>query len=176
MQTTTYCLFATPLGDCGIAWTDVEATPAVVLVRLPELNRKATALRLARDCGGGEATEPPAEIAALIERIGQHLEGEAQDFRDVALDLGVAGPFARRVYEAARNVLAGETTTYGALARTINRPGAGRAVGQAMGRNPISIIIPCHRVLAAGGKLGGFSAHLGKSIKTRLLAIEGVTV
>jgi len=104
------------------------------------------------------------------------LGGKAQDFSDVTLDLGGTGLFARRVYEAARNIPAGETRTYGEIAKALNQPAAAQAVGQALGRNPIPLIIPCHRVVAACGKAGGFSAHGGRSTKARILEIEGVTL
>jgi len=90
--------------------------------------------------------------------------------------LGGVGPFAQQVYEAARRIPAGQTATYGELAKAVDRPGAARGVGQALGKNPIPLIIPCHRVLAAGGKPGGFSAHGGQATKIRMLAIEGAAV
>jgi methylated-DNA-[protein]-cysteine S-methyltransferase len=102
------------------------------------------------------------------------MAGERIDFSAIMLDLAGVGPFHRGIYEALRRVGWGETTTYGALARQIGDPGASRAVGQAMGRNPIPVIIPCHRVLASGGKPGGFSAFGGAVTKQRLLALEGV--
>ncbi len=102
------------------------------------------------------------------------MAGERIDFSGIALDLAGVGPFHRSIYEALCRVGWGETTTYGALARQAGDVGASRAVGQAMGRNPIPIIIPCHRVLASGGKPGGFSAFGGAVTKQRLLALEGV--
>ena len=84
---------------------------------------------------------------------------------------GVAG-FHRRVYDAARAIPPGKTLAYGEIAERIGAPGAARAVGQALGRNPFPIVVPCHRVLAAGGKIGGFSAHGGTATKRRMLAIE----
>ena len=131
---------------------------------------------MARRCGVSGPSAPPAPIAALIERIQKHLEGEVQDFRDVPLDLDGAGPFARRVYEAARKIPPGDTKSYGELAKAVNRPRAARAVGQALGKNPIAVLIPCHRILGAGGKPGGFSAHGGRATKARLLAAEGRTL
>ncbi len=103
----------------------------------------------------------------------KHLQGEIQDFRDIAIHLDAADRFARQVYEAAREIPAGETRTYGELAKALGQPGDARDVGQALARNPIALIIPCHRVVAAGGKPGGFSAHGGRTTKARMLGIEG---
>ena len=81
-------------------------------------------------------------------------------------------PFHRRVYEAAREIPPGDTLSYGAIANRIGSPGSARAVGQALGRNPFAIVVPCHRVVAANGKLGGFSANGGVTTKANLLALE----
>ena len=97
------------------------------------------------------------------------------DFADVRIDLGEPDPFVARVYAAVRRLGWGRTTTYGALARDLGAgPEAARDVGQAMARNPVPLLVPCHRVLAAGGKLGGFSAPGGAATKRRMLALEGV--
>jgi methylated-DNA-[protein]-cysteine S-methyltransferase len=135
-----------------------------------------TESKIARISGGRRSSDPPPRIAEVIDKVRRHLRGNLQDFRDIALDLKGTAPFARLVYQAARRIGAGQITTYGALARAVSRPGAARAVGQALRRNPIGIIIPCHRVLAAGGRSGGFSAHGGPATKARMLAIEGVTL
>lgn len=174
MTSGAYCLFGTPLGHCGIAWSERAGPPAVTFLQLPEAAPERTEARIAQSSGGRPASAPPA-IAEVIRRMGLHLRGEVQDFRDVAVDLEGTGLFARRVYEAAREILPGEYRTYGELARALGRPGAARAVGQALGRNPIALIIPCHRVLAAGGRPGGFSASGGRATKAQLLALEGVT-
>ena len=174
-----YCLFGTPLGSCGIAWSEDEnagVSPAVRLLQLPEATPQLTESRIARTSGAGHPGTPPPRIAEVIEKVCAHLRGEAQDFLDVQLDLDGAAPFARRVYGAARKIPAGQTTTYGDLARAAGRPGAARAVGQALGKNPVALIIPCHRVLAAGGRIGGFSAHGRLATKAKLLAVEGVTL
>ncbi len=128
-----------------------------------------------RICGARPASTPPPRIAGVIERVCAHLEGDAQDFRDVGVDLAGVAPFARQVYEAVRQIPAGQTTTYGGLARVLGRPRAARAVGQALAGNPVALIIPCHRVLAAGGKPGGFTAYGGRATKARLLALEGTS-
>jgi O-6-methylguanine DNA methyltransferase len=174
-----YCLFETPLGACGIAWKepgDPRIPPPVTRFQLPEATRSLTEAGIARSSGGRKVRVPPPRIAGIIRKVRRHLEGDVQDFRGVVVDLGASGPFARDVYEAARNIPAGRTRSYGELAREVNRPSSSRAVGQALGRNPIPLIIPCHRVLSAGGKPGGFSAHGGVETKSRMLAIEGVTI
>jgi methylated-DNA-[protein]-cysteine S-methyltransferase len=108
--------------------------------------------------------------------VRKHLEGGHQDFRDILVDLDGVGPFVRKVCEAARNITVGQTVTYAELANALGQPTAARAVGQALGKNPIPLIIPCHRVLAAHGKPGGFSAFGGRVTKAKLLAIEGAVV
>jgi methylated-DNA-[protein]-cysteine S-methyltransferase len=169
---TAYCLFETPLGVCGIGWRDGEQ-PAVCLFQLPEATPVKTEARIARKAGVAGPDAPPPFVADLIDRVRRHLGGEPQDFRDAPLDLGECTAFTRRVYETARNVLAGQTVSYGELARLAGRPGAARAVGQVMRKNPLALLIPCHRVLAAGGKPGGYSAHGKLQTKAALLALEG---
>jgi len=174
-----YCLFDTPLGACGIAWKEEETSglrPAVTFFQLPEATRRAAETRLARSSGVRKATAPPPPIAGIIKKVQRHLRGDVQDFRDVVVDLDAAGPFARQVYETVRTIPSGRTTSYGELARAMNRPTAARAVGQALGRNPIPLLIPCHRVLARGDKPGGFSAHGGWKTKAKMLEIEGATI
>jgi O-6-methylguanine DNA methyltransferase len=177
MTRSDYCLFETALGWCGIAWSesgDAGTPPAVTLFQLPEATAAITESRLARHHGARPTSEPPAPIAEVIERVRRHLAGKVEDFRDIPVALDRAGSFERLVYDAARNIPAGTTMTYGEIAKAIGQPGAAQAVGQALGRNPIPLIIPCHRVLAAGGKPGGFSAPGGLATKAKLLAGEGV--
>lgn len=179
MKEIAYCLFETPLGRCGIAWNKAgnsDSQPAVIFLQLPEATARRTESRIARTSGALKSSAPPPRIAEVIKRVCRHLQGEAQDFRDVTIDLNGAGRFAREVYEAAREIPAGQTRTYGEVARVLSRPTAARAVGRALGRNPIGLIVPCHRVLAAGGKAGGFSAHGGPATKAKMLAIEGASV
>lgn len=179
MKQAAYCLFGTPLGVCGIAWKEPETSripPAVTFFQLPEATRILTDTRIAGRSGGRKARVPPPRIAGIIRKVQKHLHGDAQDFLDIVVDLDGAGPFARQVYEAVRNIPAGRTVTYGELAADMNRPTAFRAVGQALGRNPIPLLIPCHRVLASGNGPGGFSAHGGLATKARMLEIEGATV
>ncbi|WP_304894157.1 methylated-DNA--[protein]-cysteine S-methyltransferase [Candidatus Deferrimicrobium sp.] len=178
MKQTAYCLFETPLGACGIAWKEQETSripPAVTFFQLPEASRSLTDTRIAGRSGGRKARVPPPRIAGIIKKVQKHLHGDVQDFLDIVVDLDGAGPFARQVYEAVRKIPAGRTMTYGEIATDMDRPNASRAVGQALGRNPIPLIIPCHRVLASGNKPGGFSAHGGLETKAKLLEIEGAT-
>jgi methylated-DNA-[protein]-cysteine S-methyltransferase len=120
------------------------------------------------------AVEPPAPVRRAIDALCRHLDGDLQDFGDLALDMREVADFHRRVYVGARKIPAGRTVSYGELASRIGSPGAARAVGQALGKNPLPIVVPCHRVLAAGGKAGGFSAYGGLGTKRRILAVEGV--
>jgi methylated-DNA-[protein]-cysteine S-methyltransferase len=176
MSQAAYCLFETPLGACGIAWKEREDShlpPAVTFFQLPEATRSFTAKRIAERSGGREALVPPPRIAAIIRKVQMHLHGNVQDFRDTAVELDGAGPFARKVYDAVRTIPAGRTLTYGEIASGMSRPTASRAVGQALGRNPIPLIIPCHRVVGRGKNLRGFSAHGGLETKARMLEIEG---
>ena len=179
MMPLAYCHFETPLGRCGIAWRETgeaNKTPAVCFFQLPEATPEQTEAKTAQYCGTPQASRPPAEISGLIQRVCKHLAGELQDFQDIVTDLSGIGAFSQQVYAAVRGIPAGQTRTYGEVAKVLHRASAARAVGQALARNPITLIIPCHRVLAASGKLGGFSAHGGVEIKARMLAIEGVAI
>jgi methylated-DNA-[protein]-cysteine S-methyltransferase len=167
-----YCLFDTALGPCGVAWSGRGLTR----LQLPEWDRSATEQRLRAPPGSPSPGDPPPAIARAIAAVQRYLTGARVDFSSVALDLTDAGPFHRRVYEAARAVGWGHTASYGELARRAGSPRAARAVGQALSRNPIAIIIPCHRILASGNRVGGFSAFGGPCAKERLLSLEGVRV
>jgi methylated-DNA-[protein]-cysteine S-methyltransferase len=171
-----YCLFETPLGTCAIAWgkpLEPGGRPAVTLLQLPETTAATTEARVARLSRARKVSAPPPDIAEVMDRICKHLRGDVQDFRGVAVNLDGLDPFTHRVYELVREIPAGETRTYGDIARALDVPGAARAVGQSMGKNPVPLIIPCHRVMAAGGRTGGFSAPGGRDTKARLLSIEG---
>jgi methylated-DNA-[protein]-cysteine S-methyltransferase len=169
-----YTVFDTAIGMCATAWQETAGSdqPALIWFQLPEATAEMTESRIAKKSGARKCGNPPTAISALVERIREHLSGELHDFRDVLVDLSAAAPLARQVLEAAREIAPGETTTYGELARAVGRPDAARAVGRIMGSNPIPLIIPCHRVVAAGGKSGGFSAPGGRMTKAELLAIE----
>jgi methylated-DNA-[protein]-cysteine S-methyltransferase len=167
--TEAYRLFDSEVGVCGLAWSG----SGVRRLQLPEADVGATERRLrsrAAVCDG----EPPDTIQRLIRDLQNYFAGGNVDFADVALDLAGVSAFYRRLYDLARAVGWGETVTYGELARRAGLPGAARAVGQAMSRNPVPIIVPCHRVLASGANVGGFSAPGGRATKQRLLALEGV--
>lgn len=165
-----YCLFDTAIGAVGVAWS----TDGITRLQLPESSRSSTERRLRGRSVSTVKGQPPPPIERAIDDVQRYMAGERIDFADTTLDLTGVGPFHRSIYEALRRIGWGETTTYGALARQAGDPGAARAVGQAMGRNPVPVIIPCHRVLASGGKAGGFSAFGGADTKQRLLALEGV--
>lgn len=177
-------LFDTALGRCGLAWSG----RGIRALQLPESSTAVTVDRLWSSAGGAAGQGPtaaslaatslpslpslPPGIRLAIEEVRGLLEGQAFDLRGLELDPGHVTPFEWRVYEAAREIPIGHTVTYGELARQVDAPGAARAVGRALGRNPYVLIVPCHRILAAGGRPGGFSSHGGLVTKMRLLAIE----
>ncbi|MFL5332175.1 MAG: methylated-DNA--[protein]-cysteine S-methyltransferase [Geminicoccaceae bacterium] len=161
-------MFDTAIGSCGIAWSE----HGVVGVQLPESGPSATRARLARRFPGAADVSPPPEITRVIDALAALLAGQRTNLDHVGLDLTGVPPFASSVYAVARTIRPGGTLTYGSIADQIGAPGAAREVGEALGRNPFPLIVPCHRVIAAGGKLGGFSANGGAATKRRLLAIE----
>lgn len=165
-----YTLFDTTIGWCGIAW----GGRGVTAVQLPEAHEPATRDRLLQRSPGAPEALPPAEVRLAVDGIVSLLAGEATDLSFVTLDMGPVPPFHQRVYEVTRDIPAGSTQTYGQVAARLGAASAARAVGQALGRNPFPLVVPCHRVLAAGGKVGGFSANGGATTKLRLLEIEGV--
>ena len=162
-------LFDTPIGRCGVAWSP----DGLAGVLLPAGSDASLEARMRRRHPQAQAAEPPAEVRTAVERIGALLRGEPAELGEIRLDTSGVGEFERRVYELARTIPPGRTASYGALARQLEDPAAAQAVGQAMGRNPFPIVVPCHRVLAADGSLGGFSAPGGVATKRRLLEIEG---
>jgi methylated-DNA-[protein]-cysteine S-methyltransferase len=174
MGTQGYALFETSVGRCGIAWNE----RGVACLRLPERDAAATrASLLSRlDAGREHDTEPTPVIQEAITAMRELLEGKPHDLQSIQLDMHDVPELARKVYEAARLILPGSTQTYGELARRIGKPGAARAVGRALGQNPFAIIVPCHRVLAAAGGIGGFSAGGGTRTKWRMLEIEHAVV
>ena len=164
-----FTLFDTTIGKCGIAWGE----RGVVGIQLPEAGEPETRARmLHRFSAAGEAAPPP-EVQRAVDSIVALLHGEASDLSAIALDMDGLPAFHRRIYEVARAIPPGKTLSYGDIAARLDARGAARAVGQALGRNPFPIVVPCHRVLASGGKIGGFSAHGGTTTKLRMLAIEG---
>ena len=166
-----YLVFETAGGFCGIAWNDVGITR----FQLPTKGADATERLLRRRLPDAERGTPTAEIREAIEAVRRYFAGEAVDFSRFKLDLEDQDDLFKEIYAAARRIGWGHTTTYGAIAKELGAgPEAARDVGQAMAKNPVALIIPCHRVLAAGGKLGGFSAPGGSTSKTRMLELEGV--
>jgi methylated-DNA-[protein]-cysteine S-methyltransferase len=163
-----YNLFDTAIGRCGIAWTE----RGVVGIQLPEHRETETRARLTRRIPGAAQAEPTGEVQQAAARIAALLRGEAADLSGVVLDMDGVPPFHRRVYDVARQIPAGATLSYGELAAKLGMPGAARAVGQALGRNPFVVVVPCHRVLAADGRVGGFSGGGGIHTKLKMLAIE----
>jgi methylated-DNA-[protein]-cysteine S-methyltransferase len=159
-----FALFETAIGACGIAWSD----GGIVSVQLPERDDSATRARLARQCAGAREADPPPDVRRAIDAVVSLLNGEPTDLSFVTLDMEGVPDFHRRVYEVARTIPPGGTRSYGDIASRLGDPGSARAVGQALGRNPFVIVVPCHRVLA-----GGFSANGGTATKLTLLAIEG---
>lgn len=164
-----YALFDTTLGHCAIGW----GPRGIVAVELPERDEQATRRRLRRAVPGAHEAAPPAAVRRAIDAIIGLFDGEPDDLKTVVLDMERVPEFDRRVYEAARAIPPGSTLTYGEVAERIGEPGMAQAVGQALGRNPFPIVVPCHRVLASDGSLRGFSAPGGIATKRRMLAIEG---
>jgi methylated-DNA-[protein]-cysteine S-methyltransferase len=163
-------IFDTALGRFGIAWTQRG------LSRVLMPGQDETAMRARLDALGAGWGPPTRPIAALMDEIEDYADGRAVDFRSVPLDLTGVPAFHRRAYDVLMAVEWGKTVTYGGLARQLGDVGLSRAVGQAMGANPMPLVIPCHRVLASDGKPGGFSAPGGSASKVKMLALEGVSV
>ena len=167
-----YALFETAIGCCGITW----GAQGVIGVQLPEQHDRATRDWLRRRFPDADEAAPPSDIQQAIDGIVALLRGEARDLSFISLDMDGIAPFRRSIYAVLRSVPAGATLSYGEIAARLGDGSAARDVGEAMGKNPFPIIVPCHRVVAAGGKLGGFSAAGGVTTKLRLLNIEGALV
>lgn len=163
-----FTLFDTPIGRCGVAWSE----RGVAGVQLPEAGERRTRARLLERFPDARENAPPPQVQRALDGIVALLRGEASDLSAVALDMDAVPAFHRRVYEVARTIAPGATVSYGDIASQLGAPGSARAVGQALGRNPFAIVVPCHRVLAADGRVGGFSANGGITTKLRLLSIE----
>lgn len=163
-------VFDTAIGSCGIAWND----QAIVRVQLPERSPEATYEKLISYCDKVQLADKniPDFAKNAIKKIQSHLDGKIQDFKDIPVELDGYPDFHRRVYQALQTVPSGKVVSYAQLAEKAGSPLASRAVGQAMAHNPLAMIVPCHRVLSASGKLGGFSAYGGDKTKKRLLDIE----
>jgi methylated-DNA-[protein]-cysteine S-methyltransferase len=168
-----FLIFETAAGFCGVAWNKL----GISRFRLPTKGVEAAERILLSRRFDAEPGTPTSGVVEVVAAVKCYFEGEETDFSDVKLDLEDQPPFFRQIYAAARKVGWGQTTTYGALAKQLGTgPEAARDVGEAMARNPVPLIIPCHRVLAAGGKLGGFSAPGGTAAKRRMLELEGVRI
>ena len=163
-----YTIFQTDFGPSAIAWSERGVTAFF----LPEANEKELVKRLDAHGALPHAGELPPSITAAIALLEKHLAGDAQDLRIIALDLARVPPFHAKAYVAAREVLSGSKATYGSLGESMGAKNAQRAIGQAMGRNPIPVIVPCHRVVGANWDPGGFSAHGGLTTKSKLLVLE----
>lgn len=172
-----HTLFDTAIGTCGIAW----GRAGITAVQLPEPTPDSTRARLLKYAGPSDAVDAadaadkdlPDAVRAAITGIQALLNGQPRPLLELELDMARLTPFQRRAYALARAIPPGQTRTYGEVAAELGDPGLARAVGQAMGANPFAPVVPCHRVLAAGGQAGGFSASGGAITKWRLLAIEG---
>ncbi len=167
-------LFDSVLGPCGVAWNE----HALTWILLPGRTRAATAALLAEVSDGAPPAAPPwpAFVDDAVAGMQALLAGGTADLRQVPIELGGIAPFEREVYAATRRLAPGHTCTYGELARAIGHPHAARAVGAALGRNPWPLVVPCHRVLGADGRMVGFSAPGGVATKRRLLEIEGAAL
>jgi methylated-DNA-[protein]-cysteine S-methyltransferase len=163
-----YALFDTLIGRCAVAW----GPDALCLLQLPGAREADTRARVLERLPDAREAPPPAFVQEAMTAISSLLCGAPVDLSRLTLDMSGVPPFHRLVYEQARQIPAGQTLTYGELAQRVGSAGSARAVGQALGRNPFAIVVPCHRVFAAGGKLGGFSATGGTTTKLRLLALE----
>jgi methylated-DNA-[protein]-cysteine S-methyltransferase len=168
-----YVIFATANGFCGIAWSDA----GIARFQLPAKSAEAAERTMRRRTPGAEQGVPTPMVDEAVAAAKRYFEGKETDFSQLEIDLAGQDECFKRIYAGARRIKWGQTTTYGTLAKELGGgPETARDVGQAMARNPIPLIIPCHRVLAAGGKIGGFSAPGGAAAKLRMLGLEGVQV
>jgi methylated-DNA-[protein]-cysteine S-methyltransferase len=172
MNASGFALFDTAIGRCGIAW----GNRGVVGVQLPDRSEADTRRRITRRSREAPEATPPPAVQRAIDGIVSLLDGGTNDLSHVALDMEDVPSFDRQVYEVARTVPPGDTITYGEIATRLGVPTEARAVGSALARNPFAIVVPCHRVLAVGGNIGGFSARGGVRTKRGLLSIEGAPV
>jgi methylated-DNA-[protein]-cysteine S-methyltransferase len=167
-----FAIFDTAIGRCGIVW----GARGITSVQLPMGSEDKTRTRIRQRHGEIAEAPPPAQVQSAIDGIVELLTGKPNDLADVVLDLDGVPEFNRGVYDIARSIPPGQTLTYGDIAKRLGGVELSRDVGQALGHNPCPIVVPCHRVLAAGGKPGGFSANGGVVTKLKMLAIEGAVV
>jgi len=164
-----FSIFDTAIGPCAVVWT----ARGVAGVQAHNAGESAARASVLRRFAGAQEAPPPAEVQRAIDGIVALLRGDSRDLTDVTIDLDGMPEFNRKVYDITRTIPAGATLTYGEIAERLGDRLLARDVGQALGQNPVPMIVPCHRVLAAGGKTGGFSAPGGVASKLRLLTIEG---
>ena len=167
-----FAIFDSAIGACGIVW----GPRGITATQLPMGSEEKTRNRIHQRNADLTEAEPPAEVQNAIDGMIELLAGKPNDLMDIALDLDGVPAFNRGVYDIARTIPPGKTMTYGDIARRLGGVELSRDVGQALGRNPCPVVVPCHRVLAAGGKPGGFSANGGVTTKLKMLAIEGAVV
>ena len=167
-----FTLFDTALGTAAVAWGD----HGIVRTFLPEPNAQAARVRLARRLPDAREAEPPEDVRRLIDDVVRLLNGDRVSLEWVEIDDAAVPELDRSVYAATRTIPPGSTLTYGDIARLLGDATLARRVGEALGRNPFPIVVPCHRVLAAGGRTGGFSARGGTETKMQLLRIEGAVL
>ncbi|MGH3934469.1 MAG: methylated-DNA--[protein]-cysteine S-methyltransferase [Pseudonocardiaceae bacterium] len=172
MRADGFVLFDTAIGRCAIVWRGY----GIIGVQLPEASEQATRARIRRLYPEAKETPPPTFVRLAINDITSLGASRSCDLSTIALDMDGVPPFHRKVYELTRTIPPGQTLTYGQVASRIGAPRSARAVGQALSRNPFAIVVPCHRVVAAGGKAGGFSASGGMTTKLQLLSIERSSV
>ncbi|HKX89777.1 MAG TPA: methylated-DNA--[protein]-cysteine S-methyltransferase [Sphingopyxis sp.] len=172
-QRTDYHLFATAAGFVAIGWSDL----GISALRLPDASEHDAARALLRRFPGAVRTAPSPRVREVVDAVVRYFAGEPIDFAATPVDLGLQEPFFEQVYALVRKLEWGQTMTYGAVAKALGvGPEYARSVGQAMARNPVPLIVPCHRVTGAGGKIGGFSAPGGSMSKARMLELEGVVI
>jgi methylated-DNA-[protein]-cysteine S-methyltransferase len=163
-----YTSFKTAIGPMAVAWTD----RGICRLQLSEETEEKTIACLKKSLPAAVEAKPDAVVRRTIELIQSHLEGEVKDFSGIPLDLSGSSEFSRRVYAATREIRCGQVASYAEIALAIGAPAAVRAVGRALGANPVAIIVPCHRVIGKSGKMTGFSAYGGCDTKLRLLSLE----
>ncbi len=172
-QLTNYHLFETAAGFVALGWND----GGISALRLPDVSEHAAARALLRRFPEAVQAAPPPAVRDVVDAVVRYFAGERIDFSATPIDMGAQDPFFGRVYAFVRKLQWGETTTYGAVAKALGAgPEYARDVGHAMANNPLPLIVPCHRVTGAGGKIGGFSAPGGSMSKARMLELEGVVI
>jgi methylated-DNA-[protein]-cysteine S-methyltransferase len=166
---TNHLVFETSAGFAAIGW----ASSGICCFRLPAAAARQAESALLRRFPDSSRAMPPADVAGIITAAQRYFAGERVDFSSAVIDLGEQSPFFERIYAFVQGLGWGETTTYGAVAKALGEgPEAARAVGQAMASNPVPLIVPCHRVTASGGRIGGFSAPGGSASKAFMLTLE----